>query len=120
VVVFDIEFQFVPPSVEDSHPKTLPVCPLKVRVPLLIFEHRVMLLFTLPPTLSALIVKAAEIRGVIPEALPETFTLYDELVIAVDGMGIIRVAFVGSVKVPLTDAITFPPNEPPAPLKFTV
>jgi len=120
VVVFDIEFQFVPPSVEDSHLKTFPVCPLNVTVPLLVFEHRVTLLFTLPPTLSALIVKEVEIRGVIPEALPETFTLYDELVTAVEGMGIIRVAFVGAVKLPLTDAIVFPPKEPLAPLKFAV
>jgi hypothetical protein len=103
VVVFDIVLQFVPPSFEYSHLITRPVSPLNVRVPLLVPEHTVALLVTLPPTVTAVILKAAEVREVTPEA--ETLTLYDVPVIAVEGMAIVRMAFVGAVKVPEAVAI---------------
>jgi len=37
--VFAIGFQIVPPSVENSHPLTVPVLPTKVNVPLLAPLH---------------------------------------------------------------------------------
>ncbi len=54
-----IVVQVEPPFVEYSHLTTLPVWPDKVNVPLLVPEHIAVLVPTVPPTDTALMVSVA-------------------------------------------------------------
>jgi hypothetical protein len=56
VVVFTMGVHVLPPFVENSHLITLPVCPVKLSVPLLVPEHTITLLLTDPPTDTGLTV----------------------------------------------------------------
>ncbi len=48
--MFEIFDHVPPPSIEDCHLTTFPVCPLNVKSPLLVPEHAVVLPPTEPPT----------------------------------------------------------------------
>ena len=75
-MVLATEDQVVPPSVEISHLNTLPVCPVKVAVPLLVPEHTVALAPTAPPADTALAVIVATLEFAEEQAPLCTTALY--------------------------------------------
>ena len=54
-----MSFQMLPPLVDDCHFVTLPMCPLNVRVPLLVPAQTVALAETVPPADAWLMVIVA-------------------------------------------------------------